>query len=96
MGFGGGNFAGQDAALVASMLQQFTGLQNQQSASAATNAANWNGILGNYMASAAQAMGITPMQQRKTVLMGQMDFIKTNPTGLSGSGSTISPGLIGR
>lgn len=96
MGFGGGNFAGQDSSLVTSMLGQFSNLQNQQTASNTTNTANWNAMLGSYAQSAAQAMGLTPQQQKKTVQMGQMDFIKTNPTGLGSTPNLIGTGLMGR
>lgn len=82
MGFGG-NLSAQDATLVQQMLGQQSNLAQQQTANAASIAAEDSAVLAQFRQNLAQLTGQTPAQQKKSVNPGIMDYIKTSPAGLA-------------
>lgn len=88
MGFGGNSFASQDQSLVQSMLGQLTNLTNTQNTAAGQTAASNQSILDYFKTNLNQMEGATKAQQKKSVNLGVMDYIKTSPAGLTNSPNT--------
>lgn len=88
MGFGGNSFNSQDQSLIQSMLSQITNLTSQQGAAAQQTQANDQGIMSMFSQNLAQMQGATQQQQRKSVNLGLMDYIKTSPAGLKNTPNT--------
>jgi len=93
-GIGGGSLAGQDQSLIQSMMQQLSGLTQQQATAGGLVAGQNAQTIAQYNALTQQILGETPAQQKAAVNFGQMDFLKTSPAGLLNTPKTATMGLV--
>lgn len=93
MGFGGGNLANQDSALIQSLLGQQGMLGNQQANYMSQIPGQDAAITQYYNQITKRMLGETAGQQKKAVHPGIMDFIKTGPQGLANQ--PVNTGTMG-